>query len=40
MIESVAFIVYPVKDIVRARKFYEDTLGLKLTQNFHDDWLE
>ena len=40
MIESVAFIVYPVKDIARAREFYEDTLGLKLTQNFQDDWLE
>jgi len=40
MIKSVAFIVYPVKDIARARKFYEDTLGLKLTQNFQDDWLE
>ena len=30
MIKKIAFTMYPVKDIERARKFYENTLGLKL----------
>lgn len=29
MIRKVAFTMYPVKDVARARGFYEDTLGLK-----------
>ncbi|MBI5629382.1 MAG: VOC family protein [Elusimicrobia bacterium] len=32
--------VYPVKDMARARKFYEEALGLKLTKNFKDGWIE
>ena len=28
MFEKVAFTMYPVRDVTRARKFYEETLGL------------
>ena len=31
MIESIAFTMYPVKDVVKSRQFYEDVLGLKMT---------
>jgi extradiol dioxygenase family protein len=29
MIKKVAFTMYPITDVARARKFYEETLGLK-----------
>ena len=32
MIKHIAFTMYPVTDMVRARRFYEDTLGLRLTR--------
>jgi len=40
MIKELAFVVYAVSDMVRARRFYERTLGLKLDSNFQDQWLE
>jgi predicted enzyme related to lactoylglutathione lyase len=40
MITSIAFTVYPVSDIGRARKFYEEVLGLRLDQNFGGQWIE
>ena len=40
MITSIAFTVYPVKDMAAARRFYEDTLGLKVDMNFQDVWIE
>jgi predicted enzyme related to lactoylglutathione lyase len=40
MIKHVAFFVYPVSDIAKARQFYERTLGLKLVNNAEDHWLE
>ncbi len=40
MFKSIAFFVYTVTDIGRARKFYEETLGLKLGMNFQDVWIE
>jgi predicted enzyme related to lactoylglutathione lyase len=40
MITAMAFTVYPVSDIPNARGFYESILGLKLTHNFRDEWLE
>jgi predicted enzyme related to lactoylglutathione lyase len=40
MIKHIAFTVYPVQDMTRARGFYEDALGLKLTHNFRDQWVE
>jgi predicted enzyme related to lactoylglutathione lyase len=32
MIKHIAFTLYPVTDMARARRFYEDTLGLHLTR--------
>ena len=40
MIESLAFITYPVKDLARSRQFYEQVLGLKLARSYQDDWFE
>jgi predicted enzyme related to lactoylglutathione lyase len=40
MIKSLAFTVYSVTDVKRARAFYEGTLGLTLTHNYQDEWLE
>jgi predicted enzyme related to lactoylglutathione lyase len=40
MITEIAFYVYPVTDIARARKFYEETLGLKVSSNYQDAWIE
>ena len=40
MIESIAFTVYPVKDMARSQKFYEQVLGLKMTHNWSDQWVE
>jgi len=30
MLKKIAFVTYPVKDVARAREFYEGKLGLKL----------
>lgn len=40
MIKSIAFFVYCVKDMARARKFYEETLGLTTGLNYEDKWVE
>jgi predicted enzyme related to lactoylglutathione lyase len=40
MINSIAFFNYTVKDMARARKFYETTLGLTPGMNFQDQWVE
>lgn len=40
MITSLAFVVYPVSDILAARRFYEEILGLRLTQEFGGEWFE
>jgi predicted enzyme related to lactoylglutathione lyase len=40
MIQSIAFTVYPVRDINMSRRFYEEKLGLKLSRNFRDEWVE
>ncbi|MEO5969791.1 MAG: VOC family protein [Bdellovibrionia bacterium] len=40
MIKRMAFSVYPVKDIKASRAFYEETLGLKCTEQFGDAWFE
>jgi extradiol dioxygenase family protein len=41
MFKKVAFTYYPVADVARARKFYEETLGLKSGSagNQGDNWL-
>lgn len=40
MFKKVAFTLYPVIDMSRARKFYEETLGLKPGPNYEDRWVE
>jgi catechol 2,3-dioxygenase-like lactoylglutathione lyase family enzyme len=40
MIQSIAFLAYPVSDLKAARHFYEDILGLKLTHEFGNEWFE
>ncbi len=39
-VKSIAFTMYPVKDIVRARRFYEQDLGLTAARIFQDAWIE
>lgn len=39
-VKHIAFTVYPVKDMARAKRFYEEDLGLKLTKSFKDGWIE
>ncbi|MBI5246847.1 MAG: VOC family protein [Elusimicrobia bacterium] len=39
-IKHTAFTMYPVKNMARARKFYEKTLGLKPGKNFGGVWVE
>jgi catechol 2,3-dioxygenase-like lactoylglutathione lyase family enzyme len=40
---EIAFVGYPVTDLHRARRFYEGTLGLKVSRAFGDEktgWIE
>jgi catechol 2,3-dioxygenase-like lactoylglutathione lyase family enzyme len=37
---TVAFVIHPVKDVKAARAFYEDTLGLTVTKQWENDWVE
>ena len=42
MIKHIAFTMYPVTDMARARRFYEETLGLQLARReAHEfEWVE
>jgi predicted enzyme related to lactoylglutathione lyase len=40
MIKKIAFVMYPVTDMARARRFYEGDLGLVVTTNHGDRWVE
>ena len=40
MITSIAYTVYPVSNMERARAFYEHVLGLHVSHNDRDVWLE
>ena len=40
MITSIAFTVYPVSNMERARAFYEHVLGLHVSYNYRDAWVE
>lgn len=40
MITSIAFTVYPVANMDRARRFYEHVLGLHVGDNFENKWVE
>ncbi len=37
---EIAFVGYPVTDIARARKFYEEVLGLEKARDFGSDFVE
>ena len=39
-IKAIAFITYPVTDMPRSRAFYEAFLGLQVTANWDDAWVE
>lgn len=39
-VTELAFCCYAVTDMPRARKFYEEVLGLKATTVFDDNWVE
>jgi predicted enzyme related to lactoylglutathione lyase len=40
MITSMAFTVYPVRDMARSRRFYESVLGLTVGYALMDTWVE
>lgn len=40
MITEIAFTVYPVDDMTRARRFYEGSLGLTIESDFDGKWVE
>ena len=40
MITSIAFTVYPSSHMERARAFYEHVLGLHVSYNYRDVWVE
>jgi predicted enzyme related to lactoylglutathione lyase len=40
MIKRIAFTFYPVKEMARARHFYEQELGLKVTEAYGEKWIE
>jgi len=40
MITLMAFTVYPVREMARSRSFYENVLGLTVSSNFGDVWVE
>jgi predicted enzyme related to lactoylglutathione lyase len=38
--KEIAFVVYPVKDVKRTAEFYTSKLGLSVTANWDDCWIE
>ena len=40
MITSIAFTVYPVSNMERARAFYEHALGLHMSYHYRNEWVE
>jgi predicted enzyme related to lactoylglutathione lyase len=40
LFKDIAFVIYPVSNIKAARAFYEDALGLQVTANWNDQWIE
>ena len=40
MVRFVAFFAYPVSNVAASRAFYEGVLGLTLTSNHQDMWVE
>ncbi len=39
-VKGIAFTMYPVTDMARARKFYEEDLGLKVARDVRGEWIE
>lgn len=39
-INGIAFYAYPVENLAEARAFYEKTLGLKVTHDYQEKWIE
>ena len=39
-VKHIAFTSYPVKDMARARKFYEEALGLAVGKDIEGQWIE
>jgi predicted enzyme related to lactoylglutathione lyase len=40
LIQDIAFVLYPVADVAKARAFYAGVLGLAETANWQDQWIE
>ncbi len=40
MIKKVAFFAHPTRDLPRAKSFYSEVLGLKVTAEYAEFWLE
>ncbi|HKY60192.1 MAG TPA: VOC family protein [Gemmatimonadota bacterium] len=40
MIRKIAFVGHPTRDMDRARRFYGETLGLELSQDYGGKWVE
>lgn len=40
LFKSVAFVAYPVANVKNSRSFYEGVLGLTVTANWDDKWVE
>jgi catechol 2,3-dioxygenase-like lactoylglutathione lyase family enzyme len=40
LFKDVAFVIYPVANVKNSRPFYEDVLGLAVTANWDDQWVE
>jgi predicted enzyme related to lactoylglutathione lyase len=40
LFKEIAFVLYPVSDVKAARLFYEGVLGLTVTANWQDQWVE
>ena len=40
LFKNVAFVVYPVTNVEISRAFYEEVLGLAVTANWQDQWVE
>ena len=39
-VKGIAFTLYPVTDMARARRFYEDELGLRVAEDIRGEWIE
>ncbi len=40
MVTELSFVVYYVRDVPQARRFYGETLGLRPSEWFNDEWIE